>query len=218
MISFTHMDIGLWLAIPLVALVGSVSNWLNWRFLDFRVTRLLYYVGAFVHESSHALACLVTGARIQEFKPFSSQPRVVHGRSRIPVLGSAIISSAPIFGGIAFLYLLDRHVLGGAFGVGLVASDWKALLLAPIGILSGINLATWQGWAVVALILNAGAMIGPSFQDLKNMWVALVVLFFLPSPAILVGLCLSALALILANIVIQATLIAVIALAKALKR
>ena len=55
---------------------------------------------------------------------------------------------------------------------------------------------------MVLLLFNAGAMLGPSTQDLKNVWPILILLFFINSPA-LAGLGLAALGLILANIMMQ---------------
>jgi hypothetical protein len=55
---------------------------------------------------------------------------------------------------------------------------------------------------MIFLLFNAGAMLGPSTQDLKNVWPMLIVLFFINSP-LLARLGLAALGLILANIVLQ---------------
>ena len=55
---------------------------------------------------------------------------------------------------------------------------------------------------MVLLSFNAGAMLGPSIQDLKNVWPVLIILFFVGSP-LLAGLGLTALSLIFVNIAIQ---------------
>lgn len=187
------MSLGL--VILLIVIFGYASNWLNWRYLNNRIVRLSYYVGTFVHESSHALLCLLTGAKVLEFKVFSSEPHVVHGPPRLPLIGKPLISSAPIFGGLTFLFLVNHFLLKDAF-----------LLTDPLGILAQIRPWEWQSWVMILLFLNVGAMIGPSIQDMKNVWPVLILLFFVSSP-LLVGLGAVALNLIFVNIAIQIGLI-----------
>jgi hypothetical protein len=80
--------------------------------------------------------------------------------------------------------------------------SWKSVLAAPFEFLLQINLLQWQSWVMILLLFNAGAMLGPSTQDLKNVWPVLIVLFFINSPT-LAGLGLAALGLIMANIILQ---------------
>jgi hypothetical protein len=196
------MSLGI--VIVLIAALGYLSNTLNWRYLNFSVIRLLYYIGALVHETSHAVLCILTGAKIEEFTVFSDQPQVVHRPSKIPFLGELLISAAPIAGGLLFLFLVNHYVLGNYFTLPQVANwhDWKSVLAVPLGFLAQINILQWQSWVMIFLLFNAGAMLGPSTQDLKNVWPMLIVLFFINSP-LLARLGLAALGLILANIVLQ---------------
>jgi hypothetical protein len=76
------------------------------------------------------------------------------------------------------------------------------VLGAPLGFLLQINLLQWQSWVMIFLLFNAGAMLGPSTQDLKNVWPVLIVLLFI-SYAPLAAFGLMALCLIMANIVLQ---------------
>ncbi len=194
------MNLGL--VIVLVVLFGYASDWLNWRFLNYRITRLLYYVGALVHETSHAILCVLTGAKIREFSVFSSQPHVTHEKSRLPLIGNLLISSAPIFGGLLFLFLINRYVLENYFLLVPFTGNWNYLILEPINLLAQIRLFDWQSWVMLALFINIGAMIGPSTRDIKNVWPAVIILFFVQSPP-LVDLGLVALSLIVVNIAIQ---------------
>ena len=185
-------DIGV--IIILITALGYLSNFLNWRYLNNGVIRFLYYIGALVHETSHAVLCVLTGAKIEEFTVFSTQPRVVHRKSRIPFLGELLISAAPIAGGLLFLFLVNRYLLGNYF------APTAASLLQ-------INIFQWQSWVMILLLFNAGAMLGPSTQDLKNVWPVLIVLLFIHyAPLAAFGFV--ALGLIAANIVFQ--LIAII--------
>ncbi len=175
--------------IILITGLGYLSNFLNWRYLNNGVIRFLYYIGALVHETSHAVLCILTGAKIEEFTIFSDQPRVVHRKSRIPLLGELLISAAPIAGGLLFLFLVNRYLLGNYFA------------LTPAALLH-LNLLQWQSWVMILLLFNAGAMLGPSTQDLKNVWPVLIVLLFIYyAPIAAFGL--MALVLIAANIVLQ---------------
>jgi len=204
------MSLGI--VIVLITAFGYVSNALNWRYLNNGAVRFLYYIGAFVHEASHAVLCILTGARIRKFVVFSDQPHVIHERSKIPFLGELLISAAPIAGGLLFLFLVNRYLLGNYFvlpqGV-----DWhsgKSVIAATLGFLSQIDLFRWQSWAMMLLLVNAGAMLGPSTQDLKNIWPLLIVLFFVNVP-LLAELGLAALGLIVADIVIQIVVILLVA-------
>ena len=199
------MNLGL--AVLFVSLLGYISNWLNWHFLNNRVTAFLYYIGALVHETSHAVLCVLTGARIEEFSAFSSQPHVTHRRSRIPIIGEVLISFAPIAGGILFLFLINTYLLKGYFTVPRF-SGWQGALSVIRALVSQLRLFAWQSWVMAFLFLNVGAMIGPSFRDLKNIWFVILLLFFVQSGT-LVSLCWFAAGLILVNIALQAVLIAI---------
>ncbi|HUC31087.1 MAG TPA: M50 family metallopeptidase [Candidatus Paceibacterota bacterium] len=212
------IDISLGIVIVLITAFGYLSNTLNWRYLNYGVVRFLYYIGALVHETSHAVLCIVTGAKIEEFTVFSNQPRVVHRKSKLPFLGELLISAAPIAGGLLFLFLVNRYLLGNYFAPPHVANwhDWRSVLAAPLEFLSQINILQWQSWVMILLLFNAGAMLGPSTQDLKNVWPMLIILFFINSP-LLAGIGLAALSLIMANIVLQIVVILLLSLMRLMR-
>lgn len=45
-----------------------------------------------------------------------------------------------------------------------------------------MNPIHWQSWVLLFLLVNVGAMLGPSFQDMKNIWPALIIFFHPISP------------------------------------
>ncbi len=194
------------LAIILVVFFGYISNWLNWRFLNYKITHFLYYVGALVHESSHAILCLLTGAQIYDFQVFSEQPHVTHSKPKLPLIGMFLVSSAPIYGGLFFLFLVNHYILGNYFTLAPIANDWKNTLFEPLRILSQIQILKWQSWVMIFIFINIGAMIGPSIQDLKNIWLVVLLLLFVRS-YFFADICVIALSLILVNIAIQIFLI-----------
>jgi len=192
----------------LIALLGYISNWLNWRYLNYSVVRLLFYVGAFLHELSHVIFCRLTGATITGGNIFSRKPHVIHSKPAFPLIGQLLISLAPIIGGLLFLFLINKYYLVNYFEIPQF-SDWQSVLIAPLNLLSQINLLGWQSWLMILLFLNIGAMIGPSLQDLKNIWPIMIILLFIKCSPLL-SLSLLVIILILTNIIIQIILILVI--------
>lgn len=202
-------DVTLGIVILLITAFGYVSNFLNWRYLNYKITHLLYYIGALVHETSHAILCVFTGAKIKEFVVFSDQPHVTHQKSKLPFLGELLISAAPIAGGLLFLFLVNRFLLGDYFTMPAISfsswRDWRNLLDALLALLAQINLLQWQSWVAIALSFNVGAMLGPSVRDLANVWPMLIILFFVRWP-MLTNLGFVALGLICCNIILQVIL------------
>ena len=85
-------------------------------------------------------------------------------------------------------------------------SSWSEIFNIVLNILSQINIITWQGWIVLLLSFNVGAMLGPSFQDLKNIWWVFIILFFIKW-SFLINIAIVIIALIITNIIIQLSLI-----------
>lgn len=208
------MNLGI--LIIIIALLGYISNWLNWKYLNSSIIRFLYYIGTFIHEVSHIIFCILTGARISKISIFSKQPKIVHSKSKIPIIGQTLISLAPIIGGMAFLYVINRFCLSNYFTIPDI-SNWKDFFSASINIFSHINLLHWQSWVMILLFFNMGAMIGPSLQDLKHIWFVLVLLLFVKWQ-VLINISLLAILLILMNILIQGILILIILIIKKILR
>jgi len=207
------MNLGI--LIILIALLGYISNWLNWRYLNYSVVRLLFYVGTLIHELSHIIFCLLTGATIIESSIFSREPHVIHSKPKLPLIGQLLISLAPIVGGLLFLFLINKYYLVNYFKIPQFY-DWQGFLIAPLTLLSRINLLDWQSWLMLLLFLNVGAMVGPSIQDLKNIWPIIIILLFIKWPLIM-NLSLMVIVLILTNIIIQIVLISVLKVVKLLR-
>jgi len=197
------MNLGI--LIIIISVLGYFSNYLNYSYLNYSLIHWLYHLGAIIHESSHALLCVLTGAKITKFKIFNRQPQVSHTSSKIPILGQTLISLAPLAGGFLFLYLINKYLLSNYLTINQM-NNWTELFKIPLNILSQINIATWQGWVIILLSLNIGAMVGPSFQDLKNIWWVFIILFFIKWPW-LINIGLIIIGLIITNIIIQLSLI-----------
>ncbi|MFZ2205039.1 MAG: M50 family metallopeptidase [Minisyncoccia bacterium] len=208
------MTIGI--IIIIISTLGYISNWLNWRFLNYKINYLLYYFGAFIHESSHALMCLLTGARISEYKVIVDQPRVSYSSSKLPILGNLLIAIAPIFGGLIVLFFVREYFFINIYHMP-EFSNWKLLLTDSLNFLKQINILNWKNLVTIFLFLNIGAMIGPSWQDLKNVWFLIIILIFIPWP-FFTHLGLLAISLILINIIFQIVLIIIISILKFLHK
>lgn len=201
--------------IILITILGYISNWLNWRYLNYSIVRLLFYVGAVVHELSHVVFCLLTGATITKISIFSGNPQVVYSKPKLPFIGQLLISLASIIGGLLFLFLINKYYLINYFRIPQF-SNWQSVLIAPLNLLSQINLFNWQSWLMILLFLNVGTMIGPSLQDLKNIWPIMIILLFIKCPP-LISLSSLVIILILTNIIIQVALILVVKIVKTIK-
>ena len=70
--------------------------------------RIFLAPGVIIHEFSHVLVCLITGAKIRKISFFNPKGGfVIHEKPKIPVLGEIMISLAPIAGGITSIFLLS---------------------------------------------------------------------------------------------------------------
>ena len=201
-------EITIGIFIFVISFLGYASNWLNWRFLNYKINYFLYYVGAFVHETSHAVLCVLTGAKISEYKVFVREPHVSYSNSKLPVIGNLLIAIAPMFGGLAALFLFNKYFLANHY-VMPPFSVWKNFFVDFIKLLKQINTFQIKDIITILLFLNIGATIGPSWQDLKNVWPLILILAFIPWP-FFTHLGLLAIAMILINIIFQILFIAVI--------
>jgi hypothetical protein len=96
------------LAITLFILLVYGLRALWTRALPPKVLAWLIAPGVAVHELSHALACLLTGAKIHSMVLFRSDGsgEVRHGPPKLKYIGDMLIALAPLAGGTACLLLL----------------------------------------------------------------------------------------------------------------
>ena len=137
-----------------------------------RKFRIVLFPGIAVHELSHALACLLTGARIKKVKLFSAEKaHVAHEKPRLPLIGNFIISFSPIIGGIAAIALISW---GFGYDFPPAALSYHFLpdsLFTLIGNLFRFfadYYQNWQFWIFSYVSLSVIIFLVPSKQDLKN--------------------------------------------------
>ena len=130
--------------------------------------RLFVGPGVILHEISHALLCVVTGAKVHSISFFDKNGgKVQHGPSKIPLLGQILISMAPlVFGAVAIYFL--------SFRIGLKEIDLNqftssnsviAFFRETIMSLDYRNALTILS---IYLVLSIGVTMTPSLQDIRN--------------------------------------------------
>jgi hypothetical protein len=144
--------------------------------------RIIYlfirFPGVVLHECSHVLGCLVTGARIRKVVLFSKDGGfVTYSRPLLPYIGDVIISTAPLF-----LLPLALSFLTGVFGTyaDCVFPAFPAAIDSPDVVLNLVKaiagtfsdnlLIRFNGWFLLYLYLTISLVlsVAPSQQDMKN--------------------------------------------------
>lgn len=137
--------------------------------------RWVIWPGIVVHELSHAIVAKLMLARITNISLFSKTGgSVTHTRAKVPVIGSPIISMAPLFGCIAAIAAL-AYAFG--FDERLIMTDPSAATyFSNIGLFFRENFASWRFWLFLYLMLATATAIAPSNQDFKNSWWGIVLI------------------------------------------
>jgi hypothetical protein len=108
-----YIALAVWLILIIFLSFGIKTLWS--KYAKERVLNVFLYPGTIVHECSHAIMCLVTGATITEFNLLRLEDvKIKYDRPKIPVFGDFLIVFAPIAGCAAVLiaisFLLDDPV------------------------------------------------------------------------------------------------------------
>jgi hypothetical protein len=154
--------------------------------------RVFYYTlkapGVIIHECSHVLGCLITGATIKKVVLFSREGgSVTYTSPKIPWLGHVIISSAPLFCiplVLAGCTLVFSQYLGCALpplpsGIG----SMDAVLGLGWGIVEMFNrniFVRFNAWFLVYLYLTLSLVlsVAPSSQDIRNAAIGICIITF----------------------------------------
>ena len=73
--------------------------------------RVFVAPGVIIHEFSHAILCLLMGAKITKIALFDKQGgSVEHTKPVVPIIGQVLISLAPFFFGAAAIYFLSLWI------------------------------------------------------------------------------------------------------------
>ena len=171
--------------IPLQAIVlYLISEYLH-RSLSL-ASKTLYVVlmlpGTIVHEISHAVVALLMGARITKFSVIPSGDTLGHVEytaPKIPLIGNAAISIAPLIGCPAILLLISRY-FGVHFDIPPASFDILAesrfLLDGTLSFITGLDYLNWKTYVFLYLALTLGAGAAPSKTDIISMLPGLIVI------------------------------------------
>ncbi|HLB69923.1 MAG: hypothetical protein OIN88_06990 [Candidatus Methanoperedens sp.] len=150
------------------------------------VSRTLYVVlmlpGTIVHELSHAAVALLMGARITEFSVIPSGNtlgHIEHTPPKIPFIGDAAISIAPLIGCPALLMLASSfsgvHFASppGSFDIFI---ETGFLLEATLSFITDLDYYNWKTYVFLYLALTLGAGAAPSKTDIISMLPGLIII------------------------------------------
>ena len=152
--------------------------------------RTIYYIvrapGIVLHECSHILGCILTGAKIQKVVFFSEEGgSVTYTRPLLPWLGDVIISTAPLFciplvlSGITWCFATYLGCIFPAFPDSFQSTAAFSLMGTAIADLFLQNLVYRQNfWFIPYLYLTVSLVlsVAPSTRDLRNAAVGIFLL------------------------------------------
>ncbi|MFA4956740.1 MAG: hypothetical protein WC556_07170 [Candidatus Methanoperedens sp.] len=149
-------------------------------------SKTLYVVlmlpGTIAHETSHAIVALLMGAHITKFSVIPSGDTLGHVEytaPKIPVIGNAAVSIAPLFGCPAILLLIS-----GYFGIHFdfppasfdILAESRFLLDGTLSFFTGMDYLNWKTYVFLYLALTLGAGAAPSKTDINNMLPGLIII------------------------------------------
>ncbi len=139
------------------------------------VYRVFVAPGVIVHEMSHALGCVLTGAKIKSIEVFKKEGgEVKHTQPKIPIIGQIIISLAPFVVGFLAIYFLAKVI-----GVKPIEADFMRNLSSDTVLslwkaVKGIEYQELKSWLALYLIISIAVTMTPSTRDLRNVFLSLV--------------------------------------------
>jgi len=171
------MTIGIYILIILV--LGYISVYLREQFLEFKWMLPLTFIGIFIHESSHALFCLLTGGKVTGFRVTPHEGSVTHYRPKVPIIGPMLTAIAPMLVGLIVMGIISHFWLSTTITI-----DSTNIWHVMVKVLSSLNPLHWQAWVLALILLNIGVMLGPSIEDLKSIWPLVIASFFINSQSL----------------------------------
>jgi hypothetical protein len=191
----TMMDISGFLSFVILAvLVILISAGLDRLFAHVVPFRLFYYAlrlpGVVLHEVAHVGGCMVAGAEIKKVVLFSKTGgSVTYTEPKIPLFGTVIISSAPLFAlplvlaGLTWIFgTYFNCYVPPVFPQGLETTSALYGMVHEVITIFSINLLSrFNGWFLVYLYLVGSIILSlaPSEQDLRNAAVGIGIIFTL---------------------------------------
>ena len=175
--NFLHSDIGKMLFfVVVIVLVSFLINY----FLSHSVIGSGYRVfvapGVIIHEFSHAIFCVLTGAKIRSISLFDKDGgRVEHEKPKIPVLGQILISLSPILIGTLIIYFLSKMI--GLKDIGIQFNSLADINIYNyfVTVINNLKFSDIKTWIIMYVIISVAVTMTPSTKDIANIAISLVV-------------------------------------------
>lgn len=162
------------LYIVIILVMAYLVDFFLMRSVVGRGYRIFVAPGVIVHELSHAFFCLLTGAKITKISFFEKDGgSVTHSQSKVPIIGSILISLAPFAVGAVSIFFLSRW-LGFNMSETLSKAGFNNVIDFTKNVLQGIDWKNYKNWVILYLIISIAVTMLPSFQDMKNTFLALI--------------------------------------------
>lgn len=158
-----------------------ISGYLHRSLSSSTLYVVLMLPGTIIHEISHAIVALLMGAHITKFSVMPSGDtlgHVEHTAPKIPFIGNAAISVAPLIGCPAILLLISSYfgvhfdLPAGSFDI---VAETRFLLDGTFSFITGLDYLSWKTYVFLYLALTLGAGAAPSKTDIKSMLPGLII-------------------------------------------
>lgn len=179
---FSNIDwngslIRLILLIVIVLLLSFLINFFFQNTIFGKSYRIFVAPGVIVHEMSHALLCLMTGAKITKMSLFDKNGgSVEHHPSKLPFIGSILISLAPFVFGSVIIYFLAELLGFKQINFFQIDYSFSGIISFFKNVISQFHLSDIRSIIIAYLIISVAVTMTPSSQDLKNIVYSVLVL------------------------------------------
>jgi hypothetical protein len=171
----------------LVILVSKTLDILWARMVTIRSIYLIVRApGIVVHECSHILGCLLTGAKVKNVVLLSKEGgSVTYSPSPIPFLGDVVINTAPLFCiplalyGCTWVFSSYLGCVIPTLPSAIDSSGVVTLMASQIAVMFAANLVYhFNAWFLVYICLTVSLVLSlaPSWQDMKNAALGIVII------------------------------------------
>lgn len=173
---FAHYRGSLALFLIIIALSFIIDFYLSHSILGEK-HRFFLAPGIIIHELAHAFACFFTGAKVSQLSVFDKEGgHVSHTKSRLPIIGSVIISIAPLLVGVVIIYIMSRKLGLADFNFFKLGHTPKSIAAANISLIKNIFHYSWKNWLLFYLTISVAVTMIPSRKDFANAFMPLIVL------------------------------------------
>ncbi len=156
------------LVVLLLVISFLIDYFLSHSFIG-KKYRIFVGLGVVLHEFSHAFFCIITGAKISKISLFDKEGgRVEHTPSRVPILGSILISYSPLFIGLVAIFYLSRFIGLNDINISFFPFNNLNIMDKLLQLISLFNFTDIKSWAIFYLTISIIVTMTPSLQDFKN--------------------------------------------------